>query len=67
MSAPKRKLAFVLAASDHGTMIVSRLDYCMTSAVSGFGVGYQVLECGAFDATSLPGLVGELVDPPAAC
>src|SRR5260221_1022167 len=46
----KRKLAFVLAASDHGTMIVSRLDYCMTSPTSGFGVGYQVLECGAFDA-----------------
>src|SRR5215467_13753999 len=45
----KRKLAFVLAASDHGTMIVSRLDYRMTSPTSGFGVGYQVLECGAFD------------------
>jgi FkbM family methyltransferase len=49
MSASQRKLAFVLAASDHGTMIVSRLDYRMTSATSGFGVGYQVLECGAFD------------------
>jgi FkbM family methyltransferase len=49
MSASNRKLAFVLAASDHGTMIVSRLDYCMTSPTSGFGVGYQVLECGAFD------------------
>jgi len=30
-------------------MIVSRLDYRMTSPTSGFGVGYQVLECGAFD------------------
>src|SRR5215471_4238878 len=49
MSASKRKLAFVLAASDHGTMIVSRLDYRMTSPTSGFGVGYQVLECGAFE------------------
>jgi FkbM family methyltransferase len=53
MSPPKRKLAFVLAASDHGTMIVSRLDYRMTSATSGFGVGYQVLECGAFDASEV--------------
>ncbi len=44
-----RKLAFVLAASDHGSMIVSRLDYCMVSPTSGFGVGYQVLESGAFD------------------
>jgi FkbM family methyltransferase len=43
-----RKLAFVLAASDHGTMIVSRLDYCMTSPTNGFGVGYEVLESGAF-------------------
>ncbi len=44
-----RKLAFVLAASDHGSMIVSRLDYCMISPTNGFGVGYQVLESGAFD------------------
>jgi FkbM family methyltransferase len=50
MSVASRKLAFVLAASDHGTMIVSRLDYRMTSPTSGFGVGYQVLECGAFDS-----------------
>jgi len=45
----KRKLAFVLAASDHGTMIVSRLDYRMVSSTSGFGVGLQILESGAFD------------------
>jgi len=48
-----RKLAFVLAASDHGSMIVSRLDYCMTSPTSGFGVGHQVLECGAFDPSEV--------------
>ena len=53
MSASGRKLAFVLAASDHGTMIVSRLDYRMTSPTSGFGVGYQLLECGAFDASEV--------------
>jgi hypothetical protein len=35
MSAYNRKLAFVLAASDPGTMIVSRLDYCMTSPTNG--------------------------------
>jgi FkbM family methyltransferase len=45
----KRKLAFVLAASDHGAMIVSRLDYRMTSATQGIGVGYDILEYGAFD------------------
>ena len=46
----KRKLAFVLAASDHGTMIVSRFDYRMVSPTAGIGVGYQILESGAFDA-----------------
>jgi FkbM family methyltransferase len=50
MPNPKRKLAFVLAASEHGTMIVSRLDYRMSSPSLGVGVGYQVLEFGAFDA-----------------
>jgi FkbM family methyltransferase len=50
MTDAKRKLAFVLAASDHGTMIVSRLDYRMVSPTGGFGVGYQILEFGAFDA-----------------
>jgi FkbM family methyltransferase len=49
MSRVKRKLAFVLAASDHGTMIVSRLDYRMVSPTGGFGVGFQILESGAFD------------------
>ena len=49
----KRKLAFVLAASDQGTMIVSRLDYRMTSPTTGFGVGYQLLELGAFDAAEV--------------
>src|SRR5712671_624561 len=49
MPTSKRKLAFVLAAADHGTMIVSRLDYRMVSPASGFGVGFQILETGAFD------------------
>jgi FkbM family methyltransferase len=50
MSKSGRKLAFVLAGSDHGAMIVSRLDYRMTSPHGGIGVGYQILETGAFDA-----------------
>jgi FkbM family methyltransferase len=44
-----RKLAFVLAASKHGTMIVNRLDYRMLSAEQGYGVGLQILETAAFD------------------
>jgi hypothetical protein len=42
-----RKLAFVLAASNHGTMIINRFDYRMTGPDSGVGVGYQLLEAGS--------------------
>jgi FkbM family methyltransferase len=42
-----RKLAFVLAASDHGPMIVSRLDYRRTPG-GVYGVGNEVLENGAY-------------------
>ena len=49
MADVRHKLAFVLAASNHGTMIVNRLDYQMISADSGFGVGFQILETASFD------------------
>ena len=38
MAGAQRKLAFVLASSNHGTMIVNRLDYRMVNAGSGYGV-----------------------------
>lgn len=44
-----RKLAFVLASSNHGTMIVNRLDYRMMGPDSGIGVGHQILEQASFD------------------
>lgn len=44
-----RKLAFVLASTNQGAMIVNRLDYRMVGPDSGFGVGFQLLEQGAFD------------------
>ena len=44
-----RKLAFVLAATKHGTMIVNRLDYRMVGPSAGIGVGFQILETAAFD------------------
>jgi FkbM family methyltransferase len=44
-----RKTAFVLAASNHGTMIVNRFDYRMTGPDSGVGVGHQLLEASVFD------------------
>ena len=49
MSDVGRKLAFVLASSNHGTMIVNRLDYRMINAEQGFGVGYQILNTASFD------------------
>ena len=53
MRHPQRKLAFVLAASDHGTMIVNRFDYRMVDERSGIGVGFQILEQASFDASEI--------------
>ena len=50
MRNPPRKTAFVLAASEHGTMIVNRLDYRMVDQARGIGVGFQILDNGAYDA-----------------
>jgi len=43
------KIVFVLASTQHGPMIFSRLDYRMTAPGKGFGVGLQLLEKAAFD------------------
>jgi hypothetical protein len=40
MAYPPRKIAFVLASTDHGALIVNRFDYHMVNATAGFGVGY---------------------------
>src|SRR5215472_7143826 len=53
MRNPKRKIAFVLAASDHGTMIVNRFDYRMIDERGGIGVGFQILEGASFDAAEV--------------
>jgi FkbM family methyltransferase len=49
MQSAGRKLAFVLASSNHGTMIVNRFDYRMVDQTRGFGVGFQLLETASFD------------------
>lgn len=43
-----RKLAFILASTDYGCLIVNRFDYgiCKDGA---YGVGFQVLDTGAFE------------------
>jgi FkbM family methyltransferase len=53
MQKAARKLAFVLASSDHGTMIVNRFDYRMVDANRGYGVGFQILEQACFDPTEV--------------
>jgi FkbM family methyltransferase len=60
MADVQRKLAFVLASSNHGTMIVNRLDYRMVNADAGFGVGFQILESASFDPSEVKLAVGLL-------
>jgi len=45
-----RKLAYVLAATNHGSMIVNRFDQRMLDTDRGYGVGHQLLETGAYEA-----------------
>jgi FkbM family methyltransferase len=40
---PVRKIAFILASTDHGAMIVNRFDYQTKSEDVGFGVGFKIL------------------------
>ncbi len=44
MPQPSRKLAFVTAATDHGTLIVNRFDQRIVNGNEGYGVGLQLLE-----------------------
>ena len=60
MADVRRKLAFVLASSNHGTMIVNRLDYRMAGPDAGVGVGFQILELGSFDPAEVKLAVGLL-------
>ena len=53
MQSMGRNLAFVLASSNHGTMIVNRNDYRMIDDRTGYGVGFQILSTGSFDPTEV--------------
>jgi FkbM family methyltransferase len=43
-----QQIAFILAASDHGPMIVNRLDYAQDESGAAYGVGCELLQTGAF-------------------
>lgn len=49
MSLPLRPIAYVLAATNHGTMIVNRNDQADVGPDAAFGVGFQLLSRSAFD------------------
>jgi FkbM family methyltransferase len=49
MPKPPRKLAFVTAATDHGTFIVNRFDQMIVNGNAGYGVGLQLLENAHYD------------------
>jgi FkbM family methyltransferase len=44
-----RPIAFVLASTNHGTMLVNRHDYRIVESGMGYGVGHQLLNTSAFD------------------
>jgi len=45
----EHKIAFILAATDLGTLIVNRYDFRMVSKDAGFGVGFSLLETAKFE------------------
>ncbi len=47
-----RPIAFVLASTNHGSLLVNRHDYRLTDQ-GGFGVGYQLLQSSAFDPSEI--------------
>jgi FkbM family methyltransferase len=49
MKLPPRTAAFILTSSNRGAMIVSRFDYAVSPDGYPYGVGYQLLESGAYE------------------
>lgn len=60
MAAAPRKVGFVLASTDHGSLIVNRFDYRMVDQGAGYGVGFNLLERSSYDATEI-GLILQLL------
>jgi FkbM family methyltransferase len=50
VSFPARPVAFILTASNHGTMIVNRNDYNVDGSGGAYGVGCQILQKSSYDA-----------------
>ncbi len=50
MTKPHRKLAFITASTDHGTMIMNRFDQHVIGANRAYGAGFQLLDKASYDA-----------------
>jgi FkbM family methyltransferase len=50
MASPPRPIAFVLASTDHGTLILNRFDQMMIAPNQGYGVSFNLLNQSKFDA-----------------
>ena len=61
MPLPHRPIAFVLAASNHGSMIVNRNDHHVDDKSRPYGVGFQILDKSGFDESEVS-LVLALLD-----
>src|ERR1700690_2900174 len=59
MTNPPRTLAFVLAATEHGMMILNRFDYHRT-ATGAYGVGYNLLHDARYDPVEVSNAVNML-------
>jgi len=54
-------IAFILAATDHGPMLVNRMDYNHVMTGDFYGVGAQIMENGCYDPRDVQGLKGLLL------
>src|SRR4051812_1110927 len=53
MNLPLRPIAYVLAATNHGSMIVNRNDHAQQGSGAVFGVGHQLLSQSSFDPSEV--------------
>lgn len=53
MSFPARPIAYVLASTNHGNMIVNRNDFAFKEDGTTFGVGFQLLTASQFDINEI--------------
>jgi len=50
MPSPRRPVAFIVASTDHGMMIVNRNDYRMMASNQAYGVGFRLLTDSSYDS-----------------